>query len=255
MVAAVCRGPLTWRGAFIVDQQYLKYARIGTFIWVSVAAIYFATNRCLFFRMFPHELGEFLAGWFAPLAALWVGAAVVLQRAQLVAQRKELDHAIEESRRSMEDLHRDASEARIERLIERLMFGIQRLARTTERCEIGRRDEVASVSEILGRHPTYVALAKGGEVARVLDECGGGIEALVGKIEDGWVMDSSDELLEDLFVELGSLDRICAEIGTACASGGSMSEGTAELQRFRACVQRGYQLIGAIRQEYDALGC
>lgn len=40
--------------------------------------------------LLPNELGDLLAGFFAPVAFFWVVAAVLLQKGELQAQREEL---------------------------------------------------------------------------------------------------------------------------------------------------------------------
>lgn len=63
-------------------------------IWISEAAPTISANSktaATFKCMSPNEIGDFLAGSFAPLAFVWLAFAVVLQSLELSAQRKELE--------------------------------------------------------------------------------------------------------------------------------------------------------------------
>jgi len=63
---------------------------IGVFTAICVvAAIWFFFSAAVY-RRDANEIGDFLAGVFAPLAFLWLIAAVFLQREELSAQRQEL---------------------------------------------------------------------------------------------------------------------------------------------------------------------
>jgi hypothetical protein len=44
--------------------------------------------------MAPNEFGDFLAGWFAPLAAIWIIIAYILQSNELSLQVQELQHQV-----------------------------------------------------------------------------------------------------------------------------------------------------------------
>lgn len=61
--------------------------------WPSLAeqilSSYLPPSSC----MKPNEIGDFLAGVFAPIAFIWLACAVVLQSYELAAQRKELTFA------------------------------------------------------------------------------------------------------------------------------------------------------------------
>lgn len=57
-------------------------------------------------------LGDFLAGVFAPLALIWLAAAVFIQSRELAAQRQELTLARDEARQTREVLQQQADESR-----------------------------------------------------------------------------------------------------------------------------------------------
>lgn len=59
-----------------------------------------------------NELGDALAGAFAPLAFLWLAGAVFIQSRELAAQRKELQLARDEARQTREVMREQAAESR-----------------------------------------------------------------------------------------------------------------------------------------------
>lgn len=92
---------------------------IGSGVWLLVAAILFAIAEpcaksatgfwaarvaCLP----PNEMGDFLAGVFAPLAFLWLIAAVFLQKSELAAQRQELRESREVAAQHVVEARRNA---------------------------------------------------------------------------------------------------------------------------------------------------
>ena len=101
--------------------------------------------------MWPHEFGNLLAGWAAPLAALWVFATTFLQRARISkVQRVELQHTSDELRKSVEQLERNALTSQLAHLSKRMMHAAVRCARTGEDREIYLVKEVGK-----GRRPAY----------------------------------------------------------------------------------------------------
>ncbi|MEQ8326523.1 MAG: hypothetical protein RLO08_13185 [Parvibaculaceae bacterium] len=87
--------------------EMLRKVKIGTGVWLAAAVLLLlfvaepcgnrSAANCLLNLwhnqvgcMEANEIGDFLAGVFAPLAFLWLIAAVFLQREELSAQRKEL---------------------------------------------------------------------------------------------------------------------------------------------------------------------
>lgn len=59
-----------------------------------------------------NELGDALAGAFAPLAFLWLAGAVFIQSRELAAQRQELQLAHEEARQTRDVMKQQAAESR-----------------------------------------------------------------------------------------------------------------------------------------------
>lgn len=59
--------------------------------------------------MSPNEMGDFLAGVFAPLAFLWLIAAVFLQKNELAAQRQELKDSREVAVQQVEEARRNVA--------------------------------------------------------------------------------------------------------------------------------------------------
>lgn len=74
----------------------------------QLQAKFFPINLC----MTPNEIGDFLAGVFAPIAFIWLAFAVILQSKELSKQREELELAREVAEQSLEATKMQASEAR-----------------------------------------------------------------------------------------------------------------------------------------------
>lgn len=92
----------------------LLFVLIASIVWIAVCALLFSISdpcavgasdfvsarvTCLS----ANEMGDFLAGAFAPLAFLWLIAAVFLQRDELIAQRSELRQSREIARQQFEE--------------------------------------------------------------------------------------------------------------------------------------------------------
>jgi hypothetical protein len=88
-------------GSSCISKLKLPGVIVVSFVWVAIAVALFmnAAPCCESATGFwaqkvtclpPNEMGDFLAGVFAPLAFLWLIAAVFLQREELSAQRQEL---------------------------------------------------------------------------------------------------------------------------------------------------------------------
>jgi hypothetical protein len=183
-------------------------------VWICSGFVYFAAKPGNFLRMWPHEFGSLLSGWAAPLAALWFFTAVLLQRAQLKAQRLELKHTSEELRRSVELLERNALSTQLARLSDRMMHGALRFAKTGEGREFyfakqGRREVVA---DLLGGYRKYADLFRANEVSRALEQLSKGLAAIRLKISEEWVLHADVEVIDELCTELTALDRIVSEV-------------------------------------------
>jgi hypothetical protein len=183
-------------------------------IWACCLLAYFLARPSNFLRMWPHEFGSLLSGWAAPLAALWVFATVLLQRAQLKAQSLQMEQTSEELRISVEQLEANARASRLAQLSKRMMHGALRFAKAGERIEfyVVRQGDQESARDLLGDYKTYSALFKANEATRVLALLGGGMRLLVGRIREDSVLHADCAVLEELCTELASLEAIVSEI-------------------------------------------
>ncbi|NOT73072.1 MAG: hypothetical protein HOP09_17915 [Hyphomicrobium sp.] len=73
------------------DGALLFWAKALTVLWLFLLATYGIFSWTQLSQLKPNEVGDFLAGGFAPLAFAWLVVAVFLQREELQAQRKELE--------------------------------------------------------------------------------------------------------------------------------------------------------------------
>ena len=215
---------------------YITFMQILSVIWVGALVLYVLRAPSLFMRMWPNEVGDLLSGWFAPLAMAWVAVAAFLQRDQLASEREELRQTsealqlqAEELRRSMEEIerqteHRNSESARrdreraaalMDRLYERLMFGIERVARIGEGCILhSPSDEAGDIDlvEVLGEWRKYADWSKSDEVARSVNGLGKGLDSLIDLLRDGWRLDISLTGFNDLCTEFHYLERIALEV-------------------------------------------
>lgn len=96
---------------------FLMFATVSA-TWLVVALLFGwlaeSPEGCVgtFSCLTANEWGDYLAGVFAPLAFLWLIAAVVLQSRELVAQREELSLTRDEMREQRGVLAAQADEAR-----------------------------------------------------------------------------------------------------------------------------------------------
>jgi hypothetical protein len=81
-------------------------------IWLLVFLVYWYRNHSDIAALAPNNLGDFLAGVFAPLAFLWLFVATLLQRQELALQRQELQETREVMRLQKDELQRSADETR-----------------------------------------------------------------------------------------------------------------------------------------------
>ena len=73
------------------DGTLLTWAKALSTIWLFSLAVFVAVKWQKITSLEPNEVGDYLAGAFAPLAFSWLVVAVFLQREELQAQRKELE--------------------------------------------------------------------------------------------------------------------------------------------------------------------
>lgn len=95
----------------LVRFEPLQIMQVASILWVVLLTLFvFTTTKCAWMWDIPfyridlqyfscrttNELGDFLAGGFAPLAFLWLAGAVFIQARELAEQRKSLDAQLEE---------------------------------------------------------------------------------------------------------------------------------------------------------------
>ncbi|WP_421866347.1 hypothetical protein [Parvibaculum sp.] len=80
---------------------------VFTFACAVGAVWYFIAAQIYLLK--ANEMGDFIAGVFAPLAFLWLIAAVFLQKSELIAQRKELKEARAVALQHVEEARRNAA--------------------------------------------------------------------------------------------------------------------------------------------------
>ncbi len=191
-----------------------------TIIWLGALAGYVLLVPHLFARMFPHEVGEFLAGWFAPLAATWVGVAVWLQRQQLIAQTEELKHSSEALRlqseqfqRSINLMEQSAVATRLDRLRERVILGVLRIVKNIERQEVQSPvGERVKMESLFGSYSFYGELFRGRETELAMSKFGEGLARLTQNMQEDWVLGTTRAVINELCIDLTYLDRIGADM-------------------------------------------
>ncbi|WP_298962036.1 hypothetical protein [uncultured Roseibium sp.] len=99
----------------------MKKALVGfSIIWVLIGVFLLSQSGLdssneplkIFRGLTANELGDFLAGFFAPLAFIWLAAAVYIQSQELAEQRKELQLTREVAIEAKEATKAQAEEAR-----------------------------------------------------------------------------------------------------------------------------------------------
>jgi hypothetical protein len=76
----------------------MLFGIVGTIVWAVFLAPQLSHVFCNLSSLAPNELGDFLAGAFAPLAFLWIVVGYLLQVHALRIQSKELENQISSSR-------------------------------------------------------------------------------------------------------------------------------------------------------------
>lgn len=71
----------------------LRVGLSGSALWIALVGAYACNRWQKVIALDPNNLGDFLAGAFAPLAFLWLAVAVFLQKDELSLQRQELMHS------------------------------------------------------------------------------------------------------------------------------------------------------------------
>jgi hypothetical protein len=234
----------------------ITFMKVLSIIWVGILVVYFLLAPSIFWRLWPNEVGDLLSGWFAPLAMAWVAAAAFLQRDQLVSQKEELRQnsealrlqaealrrSIEEFERQTEHRNREAARrdrelaaASLNRLYERLMFGVERVARIAEGCKLHDPSNQAAamdVSEVLGEWRKYADWSRSNDVARSVDALGKGLNSLIEMLKEGWTLDMSFAVFSDLCIEFHSLERIVLEVDRVAPTVGDQKTALGWIEEF-----------------------
>jgi hypothetical protein len=202
------------RSGELLETKVYRTCIVISIIWALSGAGYFLARPQNFLRMWPHELGSLLSGWAAPLAALWVFATVLLQRAQLKAQTLEMEQTSEELLMSVDQLARENTAKRLAQLSRRVMHGVLRAEKILNRVDLyvikdGQQERAV---QLLSAQRSYTALFKANELTRALTMFGRDITAIGGRLEDEWVLHVDCLLLEELCTELSTLSAVSAEI-------------------------------------------
>ena len=148
------------RAAHYVKSLWAKFAAaafplqvgfVGTVLWLVLLAIYIGAGKgwVELWSLSLNNMGDFLAGAFAPLAFLWVVIAVLLQTAELGLQREELKQSrealelqaaetralveqnklsVEVANKALAQQQRREREARLHQIIDALAFRIMNVA-------------------------------------------------------------------------------------------------------------------------------
>ena len=119
----------------------LRVGFAGTAVWMVLIATYITTGARWgeFWSLTLENMGDFLAGAFAPLAFLWLVVAVLLQTAELGLQRAEL-------RQSRQALELQAAETRA--LVEENKRSVDALV-SAERAHLFVRVHMQSVQDLV----------------------------------------------------------------------------------------------------------
>jgi hypothetical protein len=92
-----------------------RFGIAATIVWIVAVVTYFAFRWDGIAALKPNEMGDFLAGVFAPLAFLWVIVAFLQQSSELRLQVRELSVQVRATREmasaARAQAHRDIAEA------------------------------------------------------------------------------------------------------------------------------------------------
>lgn len=221
-----------------VGKYYIVGTAVVSAVWLAILLLYFLAARPLFIRMWPDEVGTLLSGWFAPLGAAWLAVAVFLQRDQLRAQWRDLDQNSaalrlqgEELLRSVEQLQiqtktaredterreRERQRQQLDRLLQRVMFGIERFIGVSRDWSLHSsalgKGEIG-FGRIFGEPRAYADYARRDELARACDQAARGLESLVKLIKEEWILVVKLDEVRDGCAELNALARLVGDATT-----------------------------------------
>jgi hypothetical protein len=231
-------------------QRIVAGAAVCTVAWVLIFLIYFAARPKLFTRMFPHELGEFLAGWSALLAFLWALIAVIFQQRQFSNETAKLAAESAKSRK-------ETANAELEHWLERLGMEIQTLAETCAKCELHKKDEDSELlSDLVGNYQVCANLARGYQYGRLISEVGDGLGEFVKRVEDDWVIDAEEGTFEVLAADVDALKDLIANVAKTIAAGAESSDAPVktDIDNFQKQIGAASECVDAIQRAYSQLG-
>ncbi|MEL7024146.1 MAG: hypothetical protein AAGL69_10400 [Pseudomonadota bacterium] len=81
------------------DRTYIVIGLAGSAVWAVLFAAYALLNFSEIVSLEPNDLGDFLAGFFSPLALLWIVIGYFQQSHALQMQIAELNEQVESSNR------------------------------------------------------------------------------------------------------------------------------------------------------------
>ncbi len=121
---------------------------IGYFLsscWILFFAFYYSRNFIAVNELQPNNLGDLLAGVFAPLAFLWLFVATLLQKKELEAQREELSLNRKVLALQAEELRNSVAQLKAQAQILEKQFKAQSQQQTLEDI----RERIAGLCSIL----------------------------------------------------------------------------------------------------------
>lgn len=199
----------------------LLWAGTFTVAWISALGIYFWNNQSLFMEMAPNELGDLLAGWFAPLAWAWVLLTINLNWWQLRLQREKDEKDLSQLRKETDQKAREQSLLFAARMTDRLSGGIELFTRTHGGVVLRDPGEAGSkrcLADILGESRIYVDLTRSNQIDRALERLNRGLSELVVLIKEGWIFEMRIETLANFSAEIRMLRLLAAETSSVCTA-------------------------------------
>lgn len=199
----------------------LRGATAFTLAWVGALGVYFWNNRGPFLDMTPNELGDLLAGWFAPLALVWVLLTINLNWWQLRLQRKKDEKELSRLRKETEQKAREQSLLFAARMTDGLWSGIEFFTKAHGAFVLRDPTEAGNkrcLADILGESRNFVDLARSNQIDRALERLSRGLSELETLIKEGWIFEMRFETLAGFSAEIRMLGRLAAETASACTA-------------------------------------
>ncbi len=220
-----------------------------TALWTLIAIAYFFLARDAFLTMWPNEVGDLLAGWFAPLAMGWLVVAVLLQRDQLEAQQGELKQntralqmqaaELKASVRQLEKhtLHMEQEGINRERAQRKEEFRREdaKLGYAIVDCTQAfsehvfqsptSADDTKPASRVVGKQSEYLELVRRGEYGGCAERFGDGVGGALRLMEGGWLIGGDWETITESMRRLRSVERMANQVAISAARVGAEPDG------------------------------